>query len=319
MFHNKEYVYEVYKEMSFSKAAENMYISQPSLSLTIKKIENRLGTPLFDRSTTPIQLTDCGKEYIMCIEKIFDIENEFENYVSDLNNLKTGNLTIGASNIYASYILPPIITKFKSKYPKVQVDLIEADTAHLEKQLYEGTLDLIIDNYDFNNMDNIYKRHFFYKEQMILAVPEKLPHNKAGRKYRLTADDIIGNKHLDESTPSVPITLFKDAPFILLRQGNDTRDRAAKIFKEHQMKPNIILELDQLATAYNIACHGMGITLISDTSVKKISSNVGVYYYKIDSSHASREIYFYYRQNKYMTKAMKEFLSISIPQNAKYI
>ena len=58
------YVYEVYKERSFSKAAENLYISQPALSAMIKKVENKVGMPLFDRSTNPIQLTDCGKRYI---------------------------------------------------------------------------------------------------------------------------------------------------------------------------------------------------------------------------------------------------------------
>jgi DNA-binding transcriptional LysR family regulator len=70
MFKGMEYVYEVNKEKSFSKAARNLYISQPSLSATIKKIEEHIGSPIFDRSTTPIQLTSCGKEYMKCIEKI---------------------------------------------------------------------------------------------------------------------------------------------------------------------------------------------------------------------------------------------------------
>lgn len=61
MFSGMNYVYEVYKEQSFSKAAENLYISQPALSSMIKKIETKIGMPLFDRSTSPIQLTECGK------------------------------------------------------------------------------------------------------------------------------------------------------------------------------------------------------------------------------------------------------------------
>ena len=64
MFSGMNYVYEVYKEQSFSKAAENLYISQPALSSMIKKIETKIGMPLFDRSTSPIQLTECGKKYI---------------------------------------------------------------------------------------------------------------------------------------------------------------------------------------------------------------------------------------------------------------
>ena len=70
MFRWKHYVYEVYKEKSFSKAAQNLYISQPSLSARIKKIEDTLGVPLFDRSTTPLRLTESGEVYIKAAEEI---------------------------------------------------------------------------------------------------------------------------------------------------------------------------------------------------------------------------------------------------------
>ena len=73
MFKGKEYVYEVYKEKSFSRAAQNLYISQPALSATIKKIETRLGCSIFDRSSTPLRLTPAGIEYIKAVEKIIDM------------------------------------------------------------------------------------------------------------------------------------------------------------------------------------------------------------------------------------------------------
>ena len=78
------YVYEVYKEMNFSKAASNLFISQPSLSAAVKKAENQIGFPIFDRSSNPIQLTELGKEYIRSIETIMEIENSFQNYVNSV-------------------------------------------------------------------------------------------------------------------------------------------------------------------------------------------------------------------------------------------
>ena len=92
MFVWKKYVYEVYKERSFTKAAQNLYISQPSLSARIKKIEEIIGEPLFDRSTTPLKLTEVGKVYIEAAEEITQIEQRVENYINDLAGLKTGNL-----------------------------------------------------------------------------------------------------------------------------------------------------------------------------------------------------------------------------------
>ena len=125
MFRWKNYVYEVYKERSFSKAANNLYISQPSLSARIKAVEDELGSPIFDRSTSPIRLTEVGAVYIKAAEDIIKIEEQVENYINDLNTLKSGHLSIGASNVFAAYALPGIITDFKNKYPEINVKLVD--------------------------------------------------------------------------------------------------------------------------------------------------------------------------------------------------
>ena len=72
MFSNMRYIYKIYKEGSFSKAAKDLYISQPSLSATLKKVEQKIGMPLFERSTNPIQLTECGKQYIKTAEQLIN-------------------------------------------------------------------------------------------------------------------------------------------------------------------------------------------------------------------------------------------------------
>ena len=110
MFTWKKYVCEVYRERSFSKAAQNLYISQPSLSARIKKVEEQIGVPLFDRSTSPLQLTEAGRIYIRAAEEISVIEQRVENAINNLNTLQTGRLSIGASNLFAAYVLPPLIS-----------------------------------------------------------------------------------------------------------------------------------------------------------------------------------------------------------------
>ena len=309
MFKGKEYIYEVYKEKSFSKAAQNLYISQPALSAAIKKIENRLGCCIFDRSSNPVQLTESGTEYIKSIEKIMDIENRFENYLSNLNELKTGRLSIGASNVFASFILPAIITTFTNKYPSIKINLVEANSAHLEDQLFSGALDFVIDNYPLN--ETIYEKHLFCRECLILTVPQHFSSNSLAQEYQLTIDDIRKKIHLQPATKPVPLPLFSHDPFIFLRNGNDTRMRTDKIFQENSITPKIILELDQLATAYHVACYGMGITIISDTLAQKANYDSTMLYYKINSTHTFRDVFFYNKKNKYITKAMEEFIKIA--------
>ena len=89
MFDGKEYVYAVYEEKSFSKAAQKLYITQPALSTAIKKVEKKIGTPIFDRSTSPIGLTPGGEVYIDAIEKLFALE---QNTLNQLNNLNGNDL-----------------------------------------------------------------------------------------------------------------------------------------------------------------------------------------------------------------------------------
>ncbi len=309
MFKGKEYIYEVYKEKSFSKAAQNLYISQPALSAAIKKIEQRVGCCIFDRSSNPVQLTEGGMEYIKSIEKIMDIENRFENYLTNLNNLKTGRLSIGANNVFASFILPAIITEFTAKYPSIKVNLVEANTAQLEEQLFSGALDFVIDNYTLS--ETIYEKHLFCSECLILAVPRKNSSNDFAREYQLSIDDIRKGTHLNPLTAAAPLSIFAQDPFIILRIGNDTRIRTDKIFQENALTPPIILELDQLATAYNVACYGMGVTIISDTLARKASYGSNMLYYKINSPYTFRNVFFYNKQNKYITRTMEEFIKIA--------
>ena len=309
MFKGKEYIYEVYKEKSFSKAAQNLYISQPALSAAIKKIENRIGCCIFDRSNKTIRLTAAGTEYIKAAETIMDIEIQFENYLNNLNQLKTGRLSIGASNVFASFILPAIITKFTDKYPAIKINLIEAASSQLEELLFSGALDFVLDNYPLD--ETIYEKHLFCSENLILTVPPKLPSNILALEYQLSIDDICQGKHLDPLTKPVPLSLFAHEPFIFLRAGNDTRIRADKIFQENGLAPKIVLELDQLATAYNVACYGMGATIISDTLAQKASRNSTMLYYKIHSTYTFRNVFFYNKQNKYITKTMEEFTKLA--------
>ena len=146
MFQGMEYVYEVYLEKSFSKAAEKLFISQPSLSANVKRVEHHIGYPIFDRSTKPLSLTECGVQYIKAVEKIKSIQNEFEGFVNDWSDLRKGTLTLGGSNLFSSWILPPLIADFARRYPLIQISLIEETTANLARMLRHGQLDLMLDS-----------------------------------------------------------------------------------------------------------------------------------------------------------------------------
>lgn len=306
MFVWKKYVYEVYKERSFTKAAQNLYISQPSLSARIKKIEEIIGEPLFDRSTTPLQLTEVGKVYIEAAEEITQIEQRVENYINDLAGLKTGNLAVGASTLFAAYVVPSLITQFNQKFPDVHIQLIEGNTAELEEMLGSNALDFVIDNYHYDSI--LYNKELYCEENILLAVPKHFSVNEELKEYQLSYENIKSKKYLSRKYPAVPLGRFADLPFIMLTQGNDTRTRGDRLCRNVGFKPDIVLEFNQQSTAYMASSTQLGATFISDILVSQLPTFENLVYYKLDGEEAKRKVFFYYKTHKYKTRVMEEFI-----------
>ena len=306
MFVWKKYVYEVYKERSFTKAAQNLYISQPSLSARIKKIEEIIGDPLFDRSTTPLQLTEVGKVYIEAAEEITQIEQRVENYINDLAGLKTGNLAVGASTLFAAYVVPSLITQFNQKFPDVHIQLIEGNTAELEEMLGSNALDFVIDNYHYDSI--LYNKELYCEENILLAVPKHFAVNEELGMYQLSYKNIKNKNYLSRKYPAVPLGRFADLPFIMLTQGNDTRTRGDRLCRNVGFKPNIVLEFNQQSTAYMASSTQLGATFISDILVSQLPTFENLVYYKLDGEEAKRKVFFYYKTHKYKTRVMEEFI-----------
>ena len=306
MFVWKKYVYEVYKERSFTKAAQNLYISQPSLSARIKKIEEIIGEPLFDRSTTPLQLTEVGKVYIEAAEEITQIEQRVENYINDLAGLKTGNLAVGASTLFAAYVVPSLITQFNQKFRDVHIQLIEGNTAELEEMLGSNALDFVIDNYHYDSI--LYNKELYCEENILLAVPKHFAVNEELGMYQLSYKNIKNKNYLNQKYPAVPLGRFADLPFIMLTQGNDTRTRGDRLCRNVGFKPNIVLEFNQQSTAYMASSTQLGATFISDILVSQLPTFENLVYYKLDGEEAKRKVFFYYKTHKYKTRVMEEFI-----------
>ena len=308
MFRWKEYVCEVYKERSISKAAEALYISQPSLSAKIKGVEEKIGYPLFDRSRSPLGLTEVGKAYVTAAEEIAAIETGFKDYVNDLKSLKSGEIFIGASNIFAAYALPPIVTEFQSMYPEVKVRLTEGNTHMLGTLLSNGTIDMVIDNAHYDA--DLYEKELYSDELILLAVPNSYEVCSSISQYRITPGALTNGSYTDPNFPTLPLGALRDVPFIMLSPNNDTRARGERLCREAGFRPNIVLELDQQSTAYMVSTTGMGAAFVSDTVVRKLPSHEKLNYYKLSGDSARRKVYFYYRKHKFKTKAMEEFIRL---------
>jgi len=308
LFSRKELIYTIYREKSFSKAAQKLFIAQPSLSLMVRKIEDQIGIPLFDRSSKPIQLTEAGREYIAAVEAMRHIESSFENYIEATLSLETGSLGVRSNQLLSSLVMPRYIHAFKQQYPGIQLTLLDANSTTLENKIMAGELDVIIDNRPLPQ--SVFERKQLTAEHLLLAVPMDFPENADALPFQLTYSDIMAQKHLAAGLPAVPLDIFAETPFVLMNRDNDTRKQSNAIFQEAGFDPQIILELDRLMTLYSYIALGMGASIVSDTLVRNLhtADHEKILFYPLPSRHACRDIYVSYKRGKYYSKAMGRFI-----------
>ena len=231
--------YEVAKEQNITKASENLNISQPAISKTIKLLEEKLGGTLFVRTKKGVILTEEGKEFYSYINKAMEYINSAENKFSDLINLETGVIKIGVNSTLTKEFLLPYLEKFNKSYPKIDIQITNGITSHLINELKNGLIDIVflnLNNKDYGNDIDIIK----CKKIHDIFI--------ASKKYSKLNDKVISLNEL------------KNYPLIFQAKGSNTRNFLDNFLKEKNitLKPNIELASYSLVTEFCKAGFGIG-------------------------------------------------------------
>lgn len=300
------YVYAVYQEGSFTRAAEKLYISQPSLSAMVKKAEQALGAVIFDRGTNPLELTEAGRAYIQYIERVRQCEEELNEKLWDIQHLTKGRVRLGGSNYVLSGIVPLILERILPKYPGIEIELVEEKSFTLEKMLQAGELDLVIDSFTPGEGDAAQVYHHLLDEKILLAVPQGDPDNRTLEDCQLTRDMILRGESPARSLPGEALEGLLSKPFILLRRENDMYQRAETIFRRVQIQPQVRLELDQLFTSLQYTKAGLGCSFVTDTLFRYGSHHQGICLYPLgEGAGTVRELCVVHKKGKYLSYACR--------------
>lgn len=314
MFKYLDYVYEVYRERSFTKAAEKLFISQPALSSTIKRLEKDLGYPIFERSGKEVIPTELGEKYIRAAEEIILIQKNLEQEIDDLLQLRKGRIVLGSTTFIASNVLPQLLKRFRQANPDVEIEILVEQSTVLREKLEKGLVDIAIDN--ALGREPEYEYIPLLRERILLGVPETLPVNERYRDYQIPVET-IRDKNCDyEALPKISIAAFGDEPFILLKSGNKMRQIAGNIFSEGHISPRICFEFDQLMTSISFAEGGFGVCFLTDTILRYVGPCKSVTCYQPATQYADRTLYIMHKKNKYLSvasRALVEFLQQECP------
>lgn len=301
-----EYIYEVYKEKSFSRAAENLFISQPALSAIVKKAEEKLQVPIFDRSCKPIKLTEAGRLYIRSTERIMDIERDLEDNINALRDSVKSIINIGSAAFFCAHVLPEIIQTFQRRYPDYRVNLSEGNAVGLANSLQSGLLDLIL---DVEALDQkIFTSVPWKREHIVLAVPAAFEVNTKLEKYHIPFSAVRSGEFRSDLYMAAPLALFRRESFLFLKKGNDMYRRALKMCKDAGFTPKISMYLDQLLTSYYVAKDGGGIAFVRASITQYVEPADKLLFYKIADENSLRDIMISRKKNSEISKAEALFI-----------
>ncbi|MBO4887098.1 MAG: LysR family transcriptional regulator [Firmicutes bacterium] len=249
-FQNMEYFLKVAETGSITEAARELNITQQALSSAIARMEAELGCELFDRHSR-LRLTYAGTQYREAVVRMMDIQNQTREMLADISGNVRGQLRIGIAHTRGQALLPLILPDFIRLYPLVNLSILEDSTRELERHLSHGDLDVVIGFAPFMLEE---ARVFpLMTEQFYLVIPRSLLEERFGEEQ--------GQKVLEQFRKTHDIRLFRDFPFVFLKEGDRVRSIVTKMFEEAGIEPLIKLETSNTQTALALASEGVGLTV----------------------------------------------------------
>jgi DNA-binding transcriptional LysR family regulator len=236
--------------LSFTKAAEELHMTQPAVTFQVRQLEEYFNTRLFDRTHNKVNLTPAGERVAEFAERIFDLYAEMESGVRDLTGEISGALTIGASTTIAEYMLPALLGEFKNQYPDINLRLKVSNSEGIVSMVEHNVIDLGVVESAVSNKNLIVE--VCHEDQLVLvAAPD---HELVKRGGKVNASDIVRY------------------PFVSREEGSGTRDVVMQYLMEHNVSPGDMtfsLELGSPEAIKGAVEAGMGITILSRSIIGK--------------------------------------------------
>ena len=275
---------------SFSKAAKELFLTQPTISAHISSLEKELNVRLFIRNTKEVSLSDDGKDLYRYAKQITDLEKAIEErFYMDSDDGKHF-ITIAASTIPAQYLLPKVLMCYRERYPKEQIKIMETDSSEVVTQVVDHMVDV---GFTGTVLEKKHCKYIpFYKDELAVIAPDT-------PEYR-----ILKEQNRDD------IDWIKRKPLILREEGSGTRKEAEKQLKNAGISMedlDIVASIANQETIKKSVKQGMGITVLSRLAAE---DEDGLLIFPIPGADEGRDINLVYIKNYQMTRSADRFIRI---------
>jgi LysR family hydrogen peroxide-inducible transcriptional activator len=285
--HQLRYFCAIVDSGSFSRAARQIHVSQPSLSQQIRKLEDELGARLFDRLGRSVRLTEIGQTFLPRARTVL---RELEAARGDLAHQKDslgGTIAVGVIPTVAPYLLPLHLASFAKKFPQAKISVVEEITPVLLERLRAATIDLACLALPIRG--NEFETFPIITEPLFAALPKN---------------------HSLARTHSLSLKQLRGEPFLLLRDGHCFRENALAACDRARLHPQIVFESGQFSSLLSMVAAGMGVSIVPEMAIDKGSACV---YLRLADDHAVRTIGAVRLRGRSFSRIHNAFLSLLLP------
>ena len=311
----EKYIYHVYRERSFSKAARTMFVSQPSLSATVAGRERELGFQIFDRSTKPISLTPQGQIYVEMLEEIAESERNMQHRIRQLMGDRRNAIAIGGSSSTAYYMMPMICGAFRRRFPEAEVRLdigsfgAEASLSErfsLNQKLDRGELDAVF-CYHYNAAQ--FSGHTLYEERLIVAMHQSLV-TPTLLPYALTRKELLQG-HFDESRICRHPEQMCNIPFLAFPPHGSTGQYMTRLLGDYTPSGYTVSNAQHSIVHFNMMRAGTGALMTSDYVVALSAADESLRFFVFDPALSTRKIFLITKRDSPLHPSLRQFIGIA--------
>lgn len=256
------YVKTIAEEGSVSAAARKLFIAQPSLSQSLARIEDSLGTKLFDRTPSGLKLTAAGKKYHLMATRVLKLYEDLRLELEEIDSLNGGTVAFGITPLLGKMLMPEVLPVFHARYPMVRLQVVEGNSKELDSKLTGCEIAFAVVHRLVGSMNHHIDYHAFGEDPFVVTVAQNSPlleHAVERDAYPF---------------PLIDIHELARAPLLTVPYRQRIRQVTDDIFNKAGVRPNIEFETRDFSTVQELAVRGMGYT-IGPLSYNRVSGCEG--------------------------------------------
>lgn len=280
----------VAREHSFSRAAEKLYRTQPAVSISVRKLEEWVGQPLFVRGAGAGKLTEAGTLLVEYAERMLNLREEARRSLEDLGGLRRGRLALGV-NESSIHALLPALERFRRRYPKIQIAIHRVFSRDIPREILNYRLDVGIASY--RPPDEALAAIEFLRDDLTFVVPPR---------HRLA-------KHR-----SVPIRDLGEEVFVAHIVASPYRERVIQLFARHRVPLRMDVEMPTIESIKRFVERGMGVAIVPRMCVRREVERGQLAEVKIREMRLRRDLFLIVRRDRPLSQATRAFIRLLRPK-----